>query len=433
MTDSTARLALEYHEWPRPGKIEVIPTKPCATQHDLSLAYTPGVASPSIAIATDPEAAYRYTAKGNLVAVVTNGSAVLGLGDLGPLAAKPVMEGKVALFKTIADIDAFDLELDAADPDQVIAVIKALEPTFGGINLEDVRAPECFYIEAALRRELQIPIFHDDQHGTAIIAGAALVNGLQLARKQIEDIRVVVLGAGAAGIACAEMCLMLGLTRPQLTLVDSTGVVYSGRDRNMNLYKARFARATSRRTLADALRGANVLIGVSAPNQVDAAMLVSMAPRPIVFALSNPDPEVPYSVVAQVRPDALVATGRSDCPNQVNNVLGFPSIFRGALDVRARSVNEAMKLAATRALAELAHQPVPSSVMHAYGLRSVAFGPDYLIPKALDARVVPWVASKVAAAAVRSGASSVTTFEPAIYSEALTRRLAERHVRAVLA
>jgi malate dehydrogenase (oxaloacetate-decarboxylating)(NADP+) len=418
-------MPLNYHEFPRPGKLAVIPSKPFSTQADLSLAYTPGVAVPCLAIAEDPEAAYRFTGKGNLVAVVSTGSAVLGLGDLGPLAAKPVMEGKAALFKAIADIDVFDLEVSVADPDEVVRVIKALEPTFGGINLEDIAAPECFYIEAALRHELRIPVFHDDQHGTAIIVGAALLNALELTGKRLADVSIVVLGAGAAGIACAEMCLTLGASYAQITLVDSTGIVYRDRPRNMNLYKERFARVTGARTLVEAMRGADVLIGVAAPNQITGEMLLSMPPRPIVFALSNPDPEIAYEVAIQARPDALLATGRSDFPNQVNNVLGFPSIFRGALDVRARTINTAMEVAAVRSLAALAREPVPAEVRAAYRGHPLNFGQHYLIPKPLDPRVVPWVAPAVAEAALSSGVAGIHDFPLIDYAGSLTRRLAD--------
>jgi malate dehydrogenase (oxaloacetate-decarboxylating)(NADP+) len=420
----TDTLALNYHEWPRPGKIEVVPSKPCESQDDLSLAYTPGVAAPCLAIAKCPEDVYRFTGRGNLVAVISNGTAVLGLGDLGPLAAKPVMEGKAALFKTLADIDVFDIELAVTDPDELVGVVKALEPTFGGINLEDIAAPDCFYIEETLQTELQIPVFHDDQHGTAIIVGAALLNGLEVVGKAIADVRIVVLGAGAAGIACAEMCLTLGASHDQITLLDSTGVVYRDRSHGVNAYKLPFARDTAARSIADALVGADVFIGVSAPNQVTVEMLRSMAPSPIVFALSNPDPEIAYDIATATRSDVVLATGRSDYPNQVNNVLGFPSIFRGALDVRARVINDAMKLAAVRALASLAREPVPKVGAIRAGAKLPAFGPSYLIPNALDRRVVPWVAPAVATAAIESGVAGVAGFSATDYADALTRRLA---------
>ena len=419
------KLALDYHEWPRPGKLEVVLSKPCLNQSDLSLAYTPGVAAPCLAIATTPDDAYRFTGRGNLVAVISNGTAVLGLGNIGPLAAKPVMEGKAALFKALADIDVFDLELSASDPDDVIAIIKALEPTFGAINLEDIAAPDCFYIEETLQSELQIPVFHDDQHGTAVITGAALLNALEVVGKRLADITIVVLGAGAAGIACAEMCLTLGVLREQITLVDSGGVVFAGRTAGINPYKEMFARETKRRSLEDALVGADVLIGVSAPNQVSVSMLRSMARSPIVFALSNPNPEIAYDVAMAARSDVVLATGRSDYPNQVNNVLGFPSIFRGALDVRARSINDAMKLAAVTALAKLAREPQLNDFDS--GSAPTPFGPGYLIPTPLDPRVVPTVAPAVAAAAIESGAASVPSFPLRSYADALRQRLTQRY------
>jgi len=422
----TDQFALDYHEWPRPGKLEVVLSKPCSSQADLSLAYTPGVAVPCSAIAETPADVYRFTGRGNLVAVISNGTAVLGLGNIGPLAAKPVMEGKAALFKAIADIDVFDLELASTDPDEFVSIVKALEPTFGAINLEDIAAPDCFYIEEELRAQMGIPVFHDDQHGTAVIVGAALVNALEVVGKRLGDVSIVVLGAGAAGIACAEMCLTLGATLDQITLVDSTGVIHRERTQGMNDYKLAFARETAGRSLADALLGADVFIGVSAPNQVTASMLRSMARAPIVFALSNPDPEIAYEAAKAARGDVVLATGRSDYPNQVNNVLGFPSIFRGALDVRAHSINDAMKLAAVRALASLAKQPIPDQVQFALEAGPAEFGVNYLIPAPLDPRVVPWVASAVAAAAIESGASNVLGFSRSTYARDLERRLTQR-------
>jgi malate dehydrogenase (oxaloacetate-decarboxylating)(NADP+) len=419
------KLALDYHEWPRPGKLEVILSKPCSTQSDLSLAYTPGVAAPCLAIAATPEDAYRFTGRGNLVAVISDGTAVLGLGDIGPLAAKPVMEGKAALFKAIADIDVFDLELAVSSPDEVVQIVKALEPTFGAVNLEDIAAPACFYIEEALRRELRIPVFHDDQHGTAIVVGAAVVNALEVVGKPIADAAIVVLGAGAAGIACADMCLALGADRDRVTLVDSAGVVHTGREQGMNPYKQRFARHTAARTVADALAGADVLIGVSAPNQLSGQMLCAMARDPIVLALSNPDPEIPYHTALAARPDVVVGTGRSDHPNQVNNVLAFPAVFRGALDVRAREINGAMKRAAVWALADLARQPLPRSLQTSTA-QSCVFGRHYLIPAPLDPRVVPCVASAVAAAAIESGVAAAPAFSRDNYQAALVRRLSNR-------
>jgi len=418
-----------YHEFPRPGKLEVITSKPCLTQRDLSMAYTPGVARPCLAIQQDPELAYRYTAKGNLVAVVSNGTAVLGLGDIGPLAGKPVMEGKATLFKRFADIDVFDIELALTDPDRIVETVAALAPTFGGINLEDIKAPECFAIEEALRARLDIPVFHDDQHGTAIISGAALINALDLVRKRPEDVRVVILGAGAAGIACADMYVRLGVRREHLILVDTAGVIYKGRTEKMNPYKARFAVDTELRTLADAMRGADVFAGVSAANTVTPEMLASMAADPIVFAMANPDPEIGYELATATRPDLIMATGRSDYPNQVNNVLGFPFIFRGALDVRARAITDEMKLAAAHALAELAREDVPDRVLRAYGVERLRFGRDYLIPKPFDPRVLLWVAPAVAWAAMLSGVARQPIADLNAYRESLERILGpSRHV-----
>ena len=413
----------EYHEFPRPGKLEVIPSKPCMTQHDLSLAYTPGVARPCLAIQDSPELVNRYTGKGNLVGVVSNGTAVLGLGDIGPLAAKPVMEGKAVLFKRFAGIDVFDLELDARDPDDLVRVVAALAPTFGGINLEDIKAPECFYVEEKLRELLDIPVFHDDQHGTAIISSAALLNGLVVVGKRIEDVRVVVSGAGAAGIACAEMFTLLGARRENILLVDSVGVVYESRLERMNPYKARFATETDRRTLADAMRGADVFLGVSARDVLTPDMLRTMAADPIVFALANPDPEIDYQLAIETRDDVVMATGRSDFPNQVNNILGFPFIFRGALDVQATTINEPMKLAAARAVAELAREEVPEQVLAAYGLHELQFGRTYLIPKPFDPRVLLRVAPAVARAAMDSGVARRPIADLAAYEEQLERTL----------
>lgn len=394
--------ALDYHSAGRPGKIQVSPTKPFSNQRDLSLAYTPGVAEPCQEIVQRPEDVYRYTARGNLVAVVSNGTAVLGLGNIGPLAAKPVMEGKGILFKAFADIDVFDLEIGSERPDDVVRFCELLEPTVGGINLEDIRSPDCFEIERRLRDTLSIPVFHDDQHGTAIISGAALLNALELTGKAIAEVRVVFAGAGAAAIATAEHYERLGVQHEHIVLCDHSGVVHADRD-DLESHKRRFAARTQARTLADALRDADVFVGLSVGGLVTGEMLKPMAPRPIVFALANPIPEIMPDEVARVRPDAVVATGRSDFPNQVNNVLGFPFIFRGALDVRARAINEDMKMAATRALAALAREEVPDSVMRAYGLERLRFGPEYLIPKPFDPRVLLWVAPAVAWAAVASG------------------------------
>ncbi len=414
--------SLSYHSRPPAGKIEIRPTKPCLTQRDLALAYTPGVAEPCREIEANPENVFKYTARGNLVAVVSNGTAVLGLGDIGPLAGKPVMEGKALLFKRFADIDAVDVELATKDPAEVIRTVQLLEPTFGGINLEDIKAPECFEIEEALRATMQIPVFHDDQHGTAIISGAALLNALELVGKRIEDVRIVFSGAGAAAIATARFYCLLGARKENIVIVDSKGVIYAGREVGMNKWKQEFAAETQARTLADAMRDADVFVGLSVAGLVTEAMLLSMAPKPIVFALANPDPEIPYDVAKAVRPDAIVATGRSDYPNQVNNVLGFPFIFRGALDVRARQISEQMKVAAAKALAALARESVPETVAKAYGMESLSFGPDYLIPKPLDPRVLMWVAPAVAQAAIESGvARHVLDVEK--YRESLESRL----------
>ena len=399
--------ALEYHASNPPGKISVTATKPCLTQRDLSLAYTPGVAAPCLAIHADPDLVYKYTAKSNLVAVISNGTAVLGLGNIGPAAGKPVMEGKGVLFKRFADIDVFDLELDANDPKDVIRACQMLEPTFGGINLEDIKAPECFIIEEELRRTMKIPVFHDDQHGTAIISGAGLLNGLEVAGKQIADAKIVVNGAGASAIACAEHFILLGAQRENILMCDSKGVLYEGRTEGMNPYKQRFVRKTPLRTLAEAMVNADVFIGLSTADCVTAEMLKSMAKTPLVFALANPYPEIEYEAATAARPDAIVATGRSDYPNQVNNVLGFPAIFRGALDARATTINEAMMLAATRALADLAKQDVPDSVCRIYGLSGLYFGPQYIIPKAFDPRVVVHEAVAVVAAAMESGVARI--------------------------
>ena len=395
--------ALDYHSSGRPGKIAVVPTKPLNNQRDLALAYSPGVAVPCLEIKATPDDVYKYTAKGNLVAVVTNGTAVLGLGNIGALAAKPVMEGKANLFKQFADLDVFDLEVGSENPEDVIRFCQLLEPTVGGINLEDIKAPDCFYIEETLRKTMKIPVFHDDQHGTAIISGAALLNGLECVGKKIEKVRVVFSGAGAAAISTAEHYVRLGVLRENILMADRRGVIYEGRPGEMDPYKAKFANKTKARTIADALVGADVFVGLSAAGAITGEMVAKMAKRPIVFALANPEPEILPEQVRAVRSDAIIATGRSDFPNQVNNVLGFPFIFRGALDVRATQVNEEMKMAATRALAALAKEDVPDSVSRLYGLRSVKFGPEYLIPFAFDPRVLLWVAPAVAWAAVASG------------------------------
>jgi len=414
--------ALDYHSRGRKGKIEVNATKPCVTQRDLSLAYTPGVAQPCKRIQENPEEVFEYTAKGNLVAVISNGSAVLGLGNIGAAAGKPVMEGKGVLFKRFADIDVFDIEINSDDPEEIVRTVHLLEPTFGGINLEDIKAPECFFIEERLKELLNIPVFHDDQHGTAIISGAALLNALEIVEKPIDQVRVVFSGAGASGIACAEYYIKLGVRRENLILCDSKGVVFVGREENMNPHKLGLAAETSSRTLEEALKGADVFVGLSIANSVAPQMLSGMNGRPIVFALANPDPEITWEEAIAARPDAIMATGRSDYPNQVNNVLGFPFIFRGALDVRAKAINEEMKLAATRALAALAKEDVPDSVTKAYGVERLHFGPEYLIPKPFDPRVLIWESTAVAQAAVESGVARVK-IDPEQYREDLEKRL----------
>jgi malate dehydrogenase (oxaloacetate-decarboxylating)(NADP+) len=395
--------ALDYHAHGRPGKLKITATKPMDTQRDLSLAYSPGVAYPVLAIADDPELAYDYTAKGNLVAVISNGTAILGLGDRGALAAKPVMEGKAVLFKRFADVDVFDIEVNSKSVEEIILFGQMIAPTVGGINLEDIKAPECFYIERELQQRVDIPVFHDDQHGTAIISGAGLINALELVGKKIEDVKIVLNGAGAASIATADLYLALGARAENFVMCDSKGVIYKGRTAGMNEFKEKYAIETHARTLEDALVGADVFIGLSVANCVTRAMVQSMGPDPIIFAMANPDPEITYEEVQAARRDVIFGTGRSDYPNQVNNVLGFPFIFRGALDVRARAVNMEMKLAATRALAALAKEDVPDSVIRAYGLKELRFSREYIIPKPLDPRVLMWVAPAVARAAIETG------------------------------
>ncbi|MBK9125643.1 MAG: NADP-dependent malic enzyme [Chloroflexi bacterium] len=395
--------ALEYHRQGRPGKIEVVPTKPVNTQRELSLAYSPGVAEAVLAINDDPLEIYSLTAKGNLVGVVSNGTAILGLGNLGPSASKPVMEGKGVLFKRFADIDVFDVEINAKTPDEIVAAVRAMAPTFGGINLEDIKAPECFEVEQRLRAELDIPVFHDDQHGTAIITGAALLNALEVTGRNIAELKVVIVGAGAAGIASGEFYVSLGVKREHITMCDIHGVVYKGRTVEMDPYKEAFAQDTDKRTLAEVLVGADMVLGLSAKDVIKPEILAGMNPQPIIFALANPTPEIMPEAAREARPDAIIATGRTDYANQVNNVLGFPFLFRGALDVYATQINEAMKLAACQALARLTKEDVPDSVLSGYGLVSLKFGPEYLIPKPLDPRVLLWVAPAVAKAAMDSG------------------------------
>jgi malate dehydrogenase (oxaloacetate-decarboxylating)(NADP+) len=423
----TKQEALDYHSKGKPGKIEINPTKPCITQFDLSLAYTPGVAQPCLEIHKNPADVYKYTAKGNLVAVVSNGTAVLGLGNIGAAAGKPVMEGKGVLFKRFADVDVFDIELDTEDPDEVIKCCQLLEPTFGGINLEDIKAPECFYIEETLKATMKIPVFHDDQHGTAIISGAALLNALELVKKDISKARVVFSGAGAAGIACAKLYLALGVNLSNILMVDSKGVMYEGRDDKYNKYKKEFVRKTDCRTLADALKDADVFVGVSIANTVTQDMVKSMARDPIIFAMANPDPEITYPDAVAARKDLIMATGRSDYPNQVNNVLGFPFIFRGALDVQATAITEEMKIAAVKALATLAKQDVPDEVARAYGVESFKFGREYIIPKPFDPRVLIWEASAVAQKAMESGVARLKV-DIDEYKHQLERRIGKGRI-----
>ena len=414
--------ALDYHASPRPGKIEIRATKPTRTQRDLTLAYSPGVAEPCLEINNNPEDVFTYTTKSNLVAVVTNGTAVLGLGNIGPMAAKPVMEGKGVLFKTFADIDVFDIELDTPDPDDLIRVVKALEPTFGGINLEDIKAPDCFHIEETLKKEMEIPVFHDDQHGTAIISGAALLNWFEIAGKDPAKVKLVINGAGAAGVACAELAENLGVDHGNIIMCDSKGVIYKGRSQGMNPYKDRYAVDTKSRSLGDALANADIFMGLSVKDAVSKDMVASMAEKPLVMAMANPDPEITWEDAMSVRDDVIMATGRSDYPNQVNNVLGFPFIFRGALDVRARAINMEMKLAATRALADLAKEDVPEVVIKAYGVDAMRFGPNYIIPTPFDPRVLTWEAPAVAKAAMETGVARMEIDLDA-YPEQLESRL----------
>jgi malate dehydrogenase (oxaloacetate-decarboxylating)(NADP+) len=422
----TKEEALLYHSEGRPGKVKVVPTKPTVTARHLSLAYSPGVAEPCREIAKNPEDAYRYTAKGNLVAVISNGSAVLGLGNIGALAGKPVMEGKGVLFKRFADVDVFDIEIDSADPQEIIRTCELIAPTFGGINLEDIRAPECFEIERTLIERLDIPVFHDDQHGTAIISGAALLNAVHITAKKIDEVKVVFSGAGASGIACAKLYKDLGVRADNILLCDSRGVIHEGRTEGMNPHKEEFRARTEARSLADALRGADVFVGLSQAGLVTQDMVVSMGPKPIIFAMANPDPEITPDDVKAVRDDAITATGRSDFPNQVNNVLGFPFIFRGALDVRARKINEPMKHAAVQALAELARrgEAIPEVVKRAYPGESMDFGPNYIIPKPFDPRVLLYVAPAVAQAAVDSGVARLP-LDIRAYEQQLQERIVE--------
>jgi malate dehydrogenase (oxaloacetate-decarboxylating)(NADP+) len=416
--------ALLYHSRCRKGKVEVIPTKPYSTQYDLSLAYTPGVAFPCLEIEKDPELAYEYTAKGNLVAVISNGTAVLGLGDIGTLAGKPVMEGKGLLFKVFADVDVFDIEVDEKDPAKLIEFCRQIAPTFGGINLEDIKAPECFEVETVLKGMLDIPVFHDDQHGTAIISGAGLLAAMELTGKKIDEIKMVVNGAGASAISCSKLYVSLGVKRENIVMVDSKGVLNRQR-KDLNIHKQEFATDRKVNTLAEALVGADLFLGLSVANVVNKEMVRSMAPNPIVFAMANPNPEISYDEAMESRDDLIFATGRSDYPNQINNVLGFPFIFRGALDVRATTINEEMKLAATHALYELVKQPVPDSVAKAYNVDKLEFGRNYIIPKPLDPRLISYVASAVAKAAIETGVAKSTIDDWDAYKKCLAQRTSE--------
>lgn len=418
-----------YHSSGRKGKVEVIPTKPYCTQFDLSLAYTPGVAYPCLEIEKNPDDAYQYTAKANLVAVISNGTAVLGLGDIGALAGKPVMEGKGLLFKVFADVDVFDIEVDEKDPDKLIEICAKIAPTFGGINLEDIKAPECFEVETRLKAMLDIPVFHDDQHGTAIISAAGLLNALEINGKDISDIKVVVCGAGAAASSCSRLYVALGVPKENLIMVDSKGVI--NRDRkDLNKYKQEWVTDRDINTLAEAVKGADLFLGLSVANMLTGEMLSTMAPHPIVFAMANPNPEISYEDAMATRDDLIFATGRSDYPNQINNVLGFPFIFRGALDVRATSINEEMKLAATKALAAIAREPVPDVVLKAYGLSSLEFGTDYIIPKPMDPRLISRVASAVARAAIETGVARLKIDDWDEYERSLDRRTSD-HIKRI--
>lgn len=429
MPKVTKEDALLYHSRGRHGKVEVIPTKPYGTQFDLSQAYTPGVAFPCLEIQKNPEDVYKFTAKGNLVAVISNGTAVLGLGDIGAMAGKPVMEGKGLLFKVFADVDVFDIEIDEKDPQKLIEICAKIAPTFGGINLEDIKAPECFEVETRLKERLDIPVFHDDQHGTAIISGAGLLNSLEITGKKIDEIKMVVCGAGAAAISCSRLYLALGVKRENIVMVDSKGVINNKR-KDLNKFKEEFVTNRNIDTLSDALKGADMFLGLSVANMMTKEMLASMAPNPIVFAMANPNPEISFEDAMATRNDLIFATGRSDYPNQINNVLGFPFIFRGALDVRASTINEEMKLAAAKALSGLAKKPVPESVLKAYNLEKLEFGKGYIIPKPLDPRLIAEVASAVAKAAMDSGVAKFPITNWDEYKKSLSLRLSE-HIKRI--
>jgi malate dehydrogenase (oxaloacetate-decarboxylating)(NADP+) len=429
MPKVTKEDALLYHSRGRHGKIEVIPTKPYSTQYDLSLAYTPGVAYPCLEIEKHPEDVYNYTAKGNLVAVISNGTAVLGLGDIGAMAGKPVMEGKGLLFKVFADVDVFDIEVDEKDPAKLIEICARIAPTFGGINLEDIKAPECFEVETKLKAMLDIPVFHDDQHGTAIISGAGLINSLEITGKKIDKIKLVVCGAGAAAISCSKLYVSLGVRKENIVMVDSKGIINRKR-KDLNKFKQEFITDRDIDTLAEAVKGADLFLGLSTANMLSKEMLATMAPDPIVFAMANPNPEITYEDAMSTRNDLIFATGRSDYPNQINNVLGFPFIFRGALDVRASTINEEMKLAASKALAGLAKEPVPASVLKAYNVDKLIFGKEYIIPKPVDPRLISTVASAVAKAAMDSGVAKYPITDWDAYRKSLDKRLSD-HIKKI--
>ncbi|KAF5036766.1 NADP-dependent malic enzyme [anaerobic digester metagenome] len=423
----TKEEALNYHQFPRRGKVEVVPIKPCNNQKDLSMAYSPGVAEACKAIAADPAMAAQYTGRSNLVAVVSNGTAVLGLGNIGPLAGKPVMEGKGVLFKTFTDIDVYDINLDCNDPDKLCEIVKALEPTFGGINLEDIKAPECFHIEERLKAEMNIPVFHDDQHGTAVISGAGLINAAEILNRRLEDMKVVVVGAGAAGIACSKFYAAIGIDPRNIHMFDSKGLIYKGRD-GVNKYKAEFAQDKPA-TLQECMKGADIFLGLSKKDLVSQDMVRSMAPNPIIFAMANPDPEITYADAKAANPNCIMGTGRTDFPNQVNNVSGFPYIFRGALDVQATEINEAMKIAAAKALAALAKEPVPTAICDMYGVKEMTFGRDYIIPKPLDPRVLEWETPAVAKAAMETGVARTPIADLEAYKISLRERVATSRAR----
>lgn len=424
----TKEEALAYHEFPRRGKTEVVPVKPCASQKDLSLAYSPGVAEACLAIAEDETKAALYTGRSNLVAVVSDGSAVLGLGNIGPLAGKPVMEGKGILFKTFADIDVFDINLKVKSADQLIEIVKAMEPTFGGINLEDIKSPECFYIEETLKREMNIPVFHDDQHGTAVISGAGLINACEITNRKPENMKIVVVGAGAAGIACTKFYVSLGVDPENVFMFDSRGLIHKGRN-DLNEMNSLFAQNKDYGSLAEVIKGADLVLGLSVGGILTKDMIASMANDPIIFAMANPDPEISYADAKAASPNCIMGTGRSDYPNQVNNVSGFPYIFRGALDVQATEINEAMKIAAARSLAKLAKEPVPEEICAAYGVQEFSFGTDYVIPKPLDPRVLEWETLAVAKAAMDSGVAKAPIADLETYRASLVQRVAASRAR----